>query len=728
MRKLLLALAILGFAPTAMADTPPARVINAEAYDAAGNPIGSTSGSLNVNVTNPTGLPAGASTATLQTAGNTTLSSIDTALSSVSTAANQASEITYLNDINGKISAFNLNTSGAEYDQGVSLRFASPGGSIPAGVDANPLRVDPTGTTTQPVSADSLPLPTGAATESTLSTLNGKLTTTSNGIKVDGSATTQPISASALPLPTGASTDATLSALSAKLGTLGQKAMAGSAPVVIASDQAPIPVSGTFSATNPSIATNGSAIPASSTQVGGKDNSGNLQPLQLTSTKALIVDASATTQPVSGTFWQATQPVSGTIAVSNLPVTQPVSVASLPLPAGAATSALQSTGNTSLSDIDTKLPALVSSRVPVDGSGVTQPVSGTFWQTTQPVSGTVTVNQGTAGASAWKVDGSAVTQPVSGTFWQATQPVSGTVTANAGTGTFAVSAASLPLPTGASTAAKQPALGTAGTASTDVITVQGIASMTALKVDGSAVTQPVSGTFWQSTQPVSAASLPLPAGAATSALQTTGNTSLSDIDTKTATLVSGRVPVDGSGVTQPVSGTFWQATQPVSGSVSVSNFPGSQAVTGTFWQSTQPVSLATVPLPSGAATSANQATEISSLSSIAASVAAPQASPVGRSYADSIRNVYSSTTVGTVSWVQVSASTAATMNVVSIFDSCGQVLELGVGALGSEVRKTLIPPGGLYNWPLLIPGGSRISLRAVSATCSKGEFDMTGLN
>lgn len=54
--------------------------------------------------------------------------------------------------------------------------------------------------------------------------------------------------------------------------------------------------------------------------------------------------------------------------------------------------------------------------------------------------------------------------------------------------------ASLPLPTGASTAAKQPALGTAGSASSDVLTVQGIASMTALKVDGSAVTQPVSGT------------------------------------------------------------------------------------------------------------------------------------------------------------------------------------------------------------------------------------------
>lgn len=44
-----------------------------------------------------------------------------------------------------------------------------------------------------------------------------------------------------------------------------------------------------------------------------------------------------------------------------------------------------------------------------------------------------------------------------------------------------ISAASLPLPSGAATLAKQPALGTAGTASADVISVQGIASMTPLK-------------------------------------------------------------------------------------------------------------------------------------------------------------------------------------------------------------------------------------------------------
>lgn len=50
-------------------------------------------------------------------------------------------------------------------------------------------------------------------------------------------------------------------------------------------------------------------------------------------------------------------------------------VASLPLPTGAATATLQTTGNTTLSTINGKLPAVVSGRIPVDGSGVTQPIS-----------------------------------------------------------------------------------------------------------------------------------------------------------------------------------------------------------------------------------------------------------------------------------------------------------------------------------------------------------------
>lgn len=59
-----------------------------------------------------------------------------------------------------------------------------------------------------------------------------------------------------------------------------------------------------------------------------------------------------------------------------------------------------------------------------------------------------------------------------------TQPVSGTVTANLGT------------IAGVATAAKQPALGTAGTASSDVISIQGIAAMTKLLVTPDSVALP----------------------------------------------------------------------------------------------------------------------------------------------------------------------------------------------------------------------------------------------
>ena len=61
-----------------------------------------------------------------------------------------------------------------------------------------------------------------------------------------------PVSAASLPLPAGAATETTLAGLSAKFGTLGQKLMAGSAPVVIASDQSAIPASqsGTWSVRN----------------------------------------------------------------------------------------------------------------------------------------------------------------------------------------------------------------------------------------------------------------------------------------------------------------------------------------------------------------------------------------------------------------------------------------------------------------------------------------------
>lgn len=67
------------------------------------------------------------------------------------------------------------------------------------------------------------------------------------------------------------------------------------------------------------------------------------------------------------------------------------------------------------------------------------------------------------------------TVAVSGSFYQATQPVSGTITANAGSGTFAISAASLPLPTGAATSANQSTLNTNVGSSADGILTTGTA-------------------------------------------------------------------------------------------------------------------------------------------------------------------------------------------------------------------------------------------------------------
>lgn len=88
---------------------------------------------------------------------------------------------------------------------------------------------------------------------------------------------------------------------------------------------------------------------------------------------------------------------------------------------------------------------------------------------------------------------------------------------------------------------------------------------------------------------------------ATESKQDVGNASLSSIDTKTPALVSGRVPVDGSGVTQPVSGSVSITGTPT---VSVGNFPA-----------TQPVSASSLPLPSGASTESTLSTVASRLPS-----------------------------------------------------------------------------------------------------------------
>lgn len=120
----------------------------------------------------------------------------------------------------------------------------------------------------------------------------------------------------------------------------------------------------------------------------------------------------------------------------------------------------------------------------VDGSAVTQPVSGTFWQATQPVSvaAPVTVQQATAADLNATVTGSVSVSnfPATQAVTQSTSPwvVSGTVTANQGGAPWSMTGT-----------------GTPGTQTGGVLTVQGDPSATPLPVSGTVTANAGSGVF-----------------------------------------------------------------------------------------------------------------------------------------------------------------------------------------------------------------------------------------
>lgn len=262
------------------------------------------------------------------------------------------------------------------------------------------------------------------------------------------------------------------------------------------------------------------------------------------------------TQPVSGTFWQATQPVSGTVTVTG--VATQTTLASL-LTSSQLLDDVIIADNAAFTDGTTKVNMAGYIYDEVAGTALTENDSAASRIDVKRAQVITLEDETTRGrrltitaSNAAKVDGSAVTQPVSGTFYQATQPIS---------------AASLPLPTGAATDAKL---------DTMITSLQLIDNaMTSVGTDSIAV----AGTFWQATQPVSAASLPLPSGASTSALQTSSEAILTTIDADTSSMSTNLTTLAGAittakmqvnVITMPttaVTGTFWQATQPVSGTV-----------------------------------------------------------------------------------------------------------------------------------------------------------------
>lgn len=97
-------------------------------------------------------------------------------------------------------------------------------------------------------------------------------------------------------------------------------------------------------------------------------------------------------------------------------------------------------------------------------------------------------------------------------------------------------------------------------------------------------------------------------------------------------------------------------------------------------------------------------------------------SQAGRSVVTRARNAYSVTPVTTAAYVQLVASLGAKVNEVEIFDSSGETLILATGGAGSEADQVYVFPGGNGRIPLTIASGTRVSVKAVSATASAGEI------
>jgi hypothetical protein len=94
---------------------------------------------------------------------------------------------------------------------------------------------------------------------------------------------------------------------------------------------------------------------------------------------------------------------------------------------------------------------------------------------------------------------------------------------------------------------------------------------------------------------------------------------------------------------------------------------------------------------------------------------------VGRATANtSAYNDYTSTSVTTAAYTQLIASLTTATSEVEIFDSSGQGMILATGAAASEVDQIYIFPGGNGRVPLKIAAGTRVAIKAKTATANVG--------
>ena len=387
--------------------------------------------------------------------------------------------------------------------------------------------------------------------------------------------------------PSGALTvESTLAGLDAAV--LGQDTMANSLPVVIASDQSAIPISGTVTTTNSANGNTGSGLPSQATFIGGTDGV-NLRGIKVSATGVVSVDGSA--------------------------VTQPISASSLPLPSGAAT-------ETTLQSIDSHLFEL-DSAIYVDKAGF-------------PIGGGRVVVQG------YLFDD------------VADAPVLSENTAAAGR--ININRAQVGVIEDASTRGRYAT----------------VTASNALKIDGSAVTQPVS-----------LASLPLPTGAATEA-------TLSSLDGKVTACNTGAVVVSSSALP--------------SGAATESTLSGLNTKVPSQGQALMAASVPVV--------IASNQTAIP----VSGSFSASYLSVVDLLDANILDTSSTNIPGSASSPVQVIATTAAEIKALQLLDTTGAFVGVYVGGVGSEVLKLVMGPGSDQTVEHNIPAGSRVSLKRLDST------------
>lgn len=252
----------------------------------------------------------------------------------------------------------------------------------------------------------------------------------------------------------------------------------------------------------------GDALPTGSNVIGGVTQSGGPWSVSVAGAVA-----------VSGTFFPATQPISGAVSVSNLPASQPVTV----VDGGNATQgAIADAAVVSdvVGTLSAKLRGLVkilasvwdsvNGRLKVDGSGVTQPVSGT-----------VSISGGVAIVGAVTIVDSVA---------------------------LAVSATSLPLPTGAALETGGNLATLAGAVSAGKVTIAGTVTASAgTNLNTAALALEVGGNL---------------AAIATNTTGAAKDTSLATIDADLKSALP-RLLYDGAGLAVPLGQALMRASLPV---------------------------------------------------------------------------------------------------------------------------------------------------------------------